>query len=259
MIYGRNYLNISNNKKQITKTRLSKSRSSKMTKSCIILGSNSDIAKGITPMLQADGWEVHGEPRGVPFVEWDLIVSCIGTVAPVGLWHSTGLDTWRRGLHINLIEPFQLLWVLWNYRKPNATVCFMAGSNPQMIMNGYSAYNTGKMGLLKLVEQLDEETPDVKFFALGPGTILTKIHRATTDAHWPNPKLQAALEKDDHDIVYYKKIQKVYDTLMWCVSRSKAVVGGRNICVSDLDKYPPQTLAHILEHNKDMFKLRRWE
>jgi len=226
-------------------------------KTAIILGSNSEIAKGIAPLLQADGWEIHGKARGTPFVDWDLIISCIGTVAPVGPWHEQDHEQWVNGLDTNLLIPLLLVRQLWKLRKPNPTVCFLAGSNPQMIMDGYSAYNASKMALLKLVEQLDHETPDAKFFALGPGTIITKIHKPTWDAKWNNPKLEKAMVEtsSNHD----GKIRKVYDTLMWCVSQPKKVVGGRNICVSDLDKYPPQTLARLLENNPDQFKLRRWE
>lgn len=98
----------------------------------------------------------------------------------------------------------------------------MAGSNPNMIMDGYSAYNVGKMGLLKAVEQLDHETPDAKFFALAPGIVLTKIHKPSEG--WNNPKLKDAKSTP---------IAKIYQCLQWCIAQPKNAVGGRNICVSD--------------------------
>ena len=167
-------------------------------KTCILLGSNSDIAKGLEPLLAKD-YKIVKWSRGsvLPLEDWDLVVCCIGSVAPVGLWHSVDEVEWLHSIESNLITPFRLLQKLWPTHNPGASVCFMAGSNPQMIMDGYSAYNCGKMGLLKLVEQMDHETPDAKFFALGPGTILTKIHQATTKAGWDNPKLDAALAKNE--------------------------------------------------------------
>jgi NAD(P)-dependent dehydrogenase (short-subunit alcohol dehydrogenase family) len=127
----------------------------------------------------------------------------------------------------------------------------MAGSNPQMIMDGYSAYNTGKMALLKLVEQLDHETPDAKFFALAPGTILPKIHQATTKAGWDNPKLDAALANPGDML---EQIERVHDCLMWCVAEEKRVIGGRNICVSD--PYG-EILSDALYQDSWKYKLRR--
>ena len=79
---------------------------------------------------------------------------------------------------------------MWPRRNASATVIFMSGSNPQKIMPGYLPYNVSKMALLKLVEQLDYETPYTKFIAFGPGYVKTKIHQATLDAKWPNERIE---------------------------------------------------------------------
>jgi len=229
-----------------------------MTKTAIIIGANSDIAKGIMPMLEADGYELvkvfrQTDPMFIydENIEWDLLISFIGTVAPVQIWEPMPLEDWIYSIKTNLHAPFGYLQIAWPSHKPNASVCFFAGSNPQMIMPGYSAYHTGKMALLKLVEQLDYETPDAKFFALGPGIVLTKIHKPSMT--WENPKLKAALESGKST-----PIEDVYDSLMWCVGQDKAVVGGRNICVSDL-RGDRGALAQRLRENPDLFKLRRVE
>jgi NAD(P)-dependent dehydrogenase (short-subunit alcohol dehydrogenase family) len=221
-------------------------------KTAIILGSNSDIAKGLEPLLAKD-YRILKWSRGsvLPLEDWDLVVCCIGTVAPVGLWHDVDEIDWIFGIESNLITPFRLLQSLWPTHNPGASVCFMAGSNPQMIMDGYSSYCVGKMGLLKLVEQLDHETPDAKFFALGPGTILTKIHQATTKARWDNPKLDAALANPGDML---EQIERVHDCLMWCVAQEKRVIGGRNICVSDAYG---KALTESLWDDNWKYKLRR--
>lgn len=224
-------------------------------KTAIIIGANSDIAKGIMPMLERDGYElVKWTRNSSPIVcrRWDLFVSFIGAVAPVGLWHSIKHNGIFRGFNDNANRPFELLHTVWPAHNPNASVCFFAGSNPQMIMPGYSAYNTGKMALLKLVEQLDYETPDAKFFALGPGIVLTKIHEPSMN--WENPKLKAALDEGKST-----PIERIYDCLQWCVAQPKEVVGGRNICLSDWYGKDHETLAKRLEYNPDLFKLRRVE
>lgn len=225
-----------------------------MSKTAIILGSNSDIAKGLMPMLESDGWSVYGAPRGAVYREWDLLLCCIGQIGPVGLWHDVNIDEWKRCVDTNLFQPYTQLRHTWRWHNAGATACLLAGSNPNMIMPGYSAYNVSKMALLKLVEQLDAETPDAKFFALGPGIILTKIHNATIKAGWKNPKLDAAIANGQNT---QKKIARVYECLKWCIGQPKNVIGGRNICASDPWDTDGEKLADDLDLYDDLFKLQR--
>ena len=200
-------------------------------KTAIILGANSEIATAITPMLEADGYKLHLWSRSHPlplFIQWDLLVIAIGRVAPVGNWWELREADWMDCIESNLLLPFRILQQLWEYRNPDATVIWFAGSNPQKIMDGYSAYNTSKMAVLKLVEQLDHESPDCKFVAFGPGYAKTKIHQATIDANWPNERIA----RGDNG----NSMEDIYEVMMWCVGQSKIAVGGRNICVSDMGK-----------------------
>lgn len=223
-------------------------------KMAIVLGSESEIAAGLIDHLVAEEWRVRGWKRGeqLPAVNWDLIISCLGTVAPVGMWYDLDDFEFQRGIESNLLLPIRLLRSLWAWRNPEASVCFLAGSNPNMIMAGYCAYNTGKMALLKAVEQMDFESPYTKIFALGPGTILTKIHDPSKV--WENPKLAAAIETGEDRVA---KIARVYACLKWAIAQDKAVVGGRNLCVSDPWDVP-ETADH-LNLEPDMWKLRRYE
>jgi NAD(P)-dependent dehydrogenase (short-subunit alcohol dehydrogenase family) len=158
------------------------------------------------------------------------------------------MDKWVECIESNLILPFEMLQSVWQDRKRNSAVCFLAGSNPQKIMDGYSAYNISKMALLKMVEQVDHESPDSKLFALGPGYIETKIHEATKQAQWPNAVIDSGRKGGE--------MSSVYEALMWCLQQPKEIVGGRNICVSD-----PMSneLAARLALNPSLYKLRRTE
>ena len=217
----------------------------------LILGSNSDIAKGLIQFLEEDGWAVQGWHRQSPtlryYQTWHLLLIALGRVAPVGLWHDQEHIDWKECIESNLVKPMELLQEVWSKRGKNPSVCFMAGSNPQKPMSGYSAYNAGKMALLKLCEQLDFETPDCKFFALAPGYVPTKIHRATIDSGWKNERIERGGGTS---------IDKIYDCLKWCIDQPKEVVGGRNICVTD--NYG-DLLADKLKLNSALFKLRRQE
>jgi NAD(P)-dependent dehydrogenase (short-subunit alcohol dehydrogenase family) len=221
----------------------------------IILGSQSDIAKELRVLMVADGWKVVGWHRSAISLKkmprWDLILIALGRIAPVGPWHKQTPQEWRAAFHSNLFLPMRLLKMLWRKRKPGAAICWLAGSNPNTIMDGYSAYNVSKMAVLKAVEQLDQESQDAKFFALGPGTILTKIHKQS--ANWDNPKLEAAWR--DIGKLPENAIPRLYDCLKWCLSQSKEVVGGRNICVSD--PWESGTLQNWLRPLPTLYKLRR--
>lgn len=217
-------------------------------KQAIVLGSNSDIAKAVKPLMEADGWNVVGWSRHTPGLQnlphWDLLVIALGRVAPVGMWWDMDEYDWEQCIESNLLLPMRLLRRLWPKHNKGATVIWFAGSNPQMIMDGYSAYNTGKMGVLKLVEQLDHETPDVKFVALGPGIVLTKIHEAS--AQWNNPKLAKAQAESKST-----EPGRIWACMAWCIKQTKSQIGGRNICVSDPWGQKP--------FSETQYKLRRVE
>ena len=221
---------------------------------CIILGSNSDIAKGLETHLRADGWSVHGWNRTSnnlhDLPRWHLIIIAIGRVAPVGHWPEQSNGDWEHTIESNLLLPVRLLRSLWPKRYFWANICWLAGSNPNMIMDGYSAYNISKMAVLKAVEQLDHESPDVKLFALGPGIVLTKIHDASKG--WDNPKLAAAKREGKS-----MPISHIYNCMKWAMGQPKEVIGGRNICASDLWGHP--SLEEWLKANPDGYKLRRYE
>ncbi len=214
-------------------------------KTCLLLGANSDIANGILPYLEKEYAVVQWKRGGlVPMLKWDVCIITIGTVKPVGLWHSVDNWEWAECVDSNLTTPFMLLRSFWPQRKPDAKVIFFAGSNPQKIMDGYSAYNASKMALIKLVEQLDHETPDATFVAFGPGYYRdSKIHKATLDANWPNERIARGDAGNS--------IESIWQALAYVLRCGKHEVGGRNICVSDV--------AKGWDANTDFGKLRRVE
>lgn len=223
----------------------------KAVKTAVIIGADSDIAKAMAPRLLADGYSLFNWKRGTSFAElsfrWDLVIIFVGKVSPVGNWWDLKQDEWEECVQSNLFVPLRVLREIWSKRKneTGCTVIWFAGSNPQKIMNGYSPYNTAKMAVLKLVEQLDHETPDCKFVALGPGYVKTKIHKATLDANWPNERIARGDEGTS--------MESIYECLKWCVDQPKEMVGGINICVSDLQRLKTFWVS------EDFGKMRRVE
>ena len=226
-----------------------------MKKECIVLGDRSDIMRDLMPML-GDEYHITGWNRNTPgkylnryFPQWDLIVCAIGSVAPVGHWADVTSQDWAESVRINCILPIQLVRECWHNHKPNASVCFLAGANPNRAGPNYSGYYTGKMALLKAIETIDAETPDAKFFALAPGIVFTKIHDPTMASGIVNEGLEARRK------VGGTPIKAIYDCLKWCIAHDKDFVGGRNICVSDMGKVE----SYCLQNNPSLFKLRRIE
>lgn len=225
---------------------------------CIILGDRSDIAQGLLPYMRDQQWTVAGWNRYTPgtanLPHWDVCLIAIGQVKPVGPWWEQDPYEWDQAIESNILLPIKLLRRIWGKRQPGASVAFMAGSNPNRVMPYYSAYATGKMALLKALEHLDAETPDAKFFALGPGTVLTKIHEATRRSGVANPRLTQADKEGG------TPIERIWSCLRWCVRQPKSVVGGRNICVSDSKDWDNEVrLFKRLEDAPTLFKLRRVE
>lgn len=225
-------------------------------RNCVLIGRKSEIGEELTTRLNADGWDVHMWARGdpIPIVPWNLCIIAIGRVAPVGLWHEQDEEAWEEAIESNVLMPIRFLRWIWPNHRLGASVCFMAGANPNRYMAGYSAYATGKMALLKACEYLDAETPDAKFFALGPGTVLTKIHDATRKANWPNPVL-AAVDKVGED--RQAKIERIYGCLKWAMAQRKEDIGGRNICASD--PWDKPWFIEQIRHRDALLKLRRIE
>lgn len=224
-----------------------------MSINALIIGSNSDIYRGIRPFMIADGWNLH-EKAGVKLppdgYRWDACIITYGKLAPVGMWWDLDGLQFEHCIYSNLMLPIRALRSVWGMRNPEAKICFFAGPNPNKPMEGYVAYSIGKMALLKAVEHMDFESPDAAFFALGPGYVPTKIHQATRSAQWRNARLEQGGEGTP--------MEDIYAALQWCLRQPKNVVGGRNICVSDIKNHPA-TLACELSASVDKFKLRRCE
>lgn len=200
----------------------------------IILGSQSDIAKGLKPLLEGDGWSVTGWSRGseLPTERWNLILCCLGKLVK-GHWSTVEFQS---SFESNLFLPIRLLQELWHLREAKAQVCFLAGPNPNGTLTDHHAYYASKMSLLKAVEHMDAES-DATIFTLGPGYVKTKMVEVEGRISTP--------------------IDRIYRCLQWALSQPKQVIGGRNIHVNDPWDRP--FLASRLALYPNMYKLRRAE
>lgn len=171
-----------------------------------------------------------------------------GTYEPLGKFFDTDVEDWDMCLQINALGPLRLLRRLWADRKPGAQVAFFAGPNPNRANPTYSAYTAGKVILHRLVDDLQAEYPENKFFIMGPGLTKTKMLTETIKA--------------GNRAAYYERVKSflesgaqgtpmedIYGMLKACLAGNS---GGRNIHVGD-------DWRNGLKCEGDVFTLRRKE
>lgn len=194
------------------------------------------------------------------FSGWDYLVLCPGTLEPVGAFAGNDFEAWAGSIEVNFIRQMQVVHALLPWRRQkrghSSTVLFFAGGGTNNATVNYSAYTVSKIALIKMCELLDAEIPDVNFVILGPGTVNTKIHRATLKA---GPKAGANYRKILDKIKTGSPctpMEKVLDCCDWAVSAGRRAVGGRNFSVV-FDQWGAKPLTSRLLKDPDMYKLRR--
>jgi len=229
-----------------------------MKKYAIILGAGSDIGAGIAERLVEDDWEValhrhsDGDPRGSMFDDWDLIVCCYGTLEPIGNFWDVDFDDWLAAFEANAFKGLRQVQMLYPQRRAGASVCFFSGAGANGPAPTYSAYCASKTLLTKMVELMDAESEDCKFFILGPGMMRTKIQEQTLRAAARAANFNRVREFMDSGAPGTAP-DYLYQFLKACVAASKPAVGGCNFYVPQDD---PARLAD-LGRPRDWFKLRR--
>jgi len=190
-------------------------------------------------------------------VLWDLIVFCPGTQLPIGKFQDCGFDKWAESVNINFVSQMRFLHSILPFRKPGARCIFFAGGGTNNAPTHYSAYIVSKIALIKMVEILDAEIPDMTFAIMGPGWVKTKIHHATLDAGLvAGTNYLRTVERLQGDNL--TPMKTVVECCEWIESAPRRSVGGRNISLVD-DPWGTPDLNLNLECNPNMFKLRRYK
>lgn len=257
--------------------------------SVFIAGISSDIGQKLAARFAADGAAVVGTRRakgadapGIKSIEcdiasprslvsvssayeslgcaaWDLYVSSIGTLDPIGPFFDLDSDAWRQSVEVNCVRQLELLKTMYPLRQRGmAHVAFFAGAGTNGPASAYSAYSASKIFLIKMCELLHAENEDLNCFIIGPGIVRTKIHSQTLGAGERAgtnlERIRGFLESSDPGVSH----ESIFDCLKWCVASGRDVVGGRNISlVDDAWQTRGSELAGALRQNPDAFRLRR--
>ena len=191
---------------------------------------------------------------------WDIFISCVGQLAPVGLFFENEFESWAQSVETNGVAQLRALHVVHPFRRPHQIchVAFFAGGGTNNPFRSYSAYCLGKIGLIKMCELLDDENPDLNVFIVGTGWVRTKIHDQTLAA---GPRAGTSFAKTRQFIDQNTPGTthgNIAAMINWGIEQGRAVAGGRNFSVVHDGWHEVGTnLAAELRADPDKFKLRR--
>lgn len=265
------------------------------SKNIFILGVSSDIGRGLAKLFVADGCRVIGtcrqtiseamekdlsdvtlipcdvsQPESVHSaveafsrlaLPWDIFISCVGSMEPIGSFFSVHFDDWEKSVIVNSTGQLRVLHAMYPYRRPGSIshVVFFAGGGTNGVFPNYSSYCLSKILLIKACELLDDEAKDLNVFILGPGWVRTKIHKQTLenpDGAGANYSRTTEFLNSGNPGASYEEIHRL---IIWCMSQGREIAGGRNFSlVHDLWRNDSADLADALARDRDMFKLRRY-
>lgn len=194
--------------------------------------------------------------------QWDIFISCVGSMEPIGKFFKCDFDKWEQSLIVNSISQLRFLHEIYLYRRKGKAchVVFFAGGGTNNPFTNYSAYCTAKIMLIKMCELLDDENKDLNVFIIGPGWVRTKIHGQTLKSRFRSgcnyERTLKFLRSNDPGTDY----QDIYDCINWCISQGKQATGGRNFSVVH-DKWRNKGvfLARQLRADPNKYKLRRFK
>jgi NAD(P)-dependent dehydrogenase (short-subunit alcohol dehydrogenase family) len=262
-------------------------------KAVFILGVGSDIGARLAVMLVTRGARVVGtyrseesvaELRALPEIRliacdaanpesvqraaaaygdlglpWDIFISCVGVLEPIGRFFSLNFDLWESSVRVNSLAQLRVLHALQPHRRaqsPNHAF-FFAGGGTNSPFRNYSAYCLGKILLIKMCELLDDEDPSLNAVILGTGWVNTKIHRQTL----VNPAAAEANYSRTREFLRAPEkgtsFEDIFACIEWCVRAGRELVGGRNFAIVHDAWREGTELLEQLRQDPNKFKLRR--
>lgn len=193
-------------------------------------------------------------------VVWDIFISAVGQLSPIGGFFDTDRDTWLASVDANGPMQLGLLHAIAPFRNQAgmAKVAFLVGGAISRSFPNYSAYSLGKLQLVKFCELIHDECDDMHAVAVGTGWVATRIHEQTIQAG------DAAGDNFDRTREFLARretgtsIEDIKACIDWCFAQPRDVTGGRNFSVvHDAWRHGGQALARALAQDTEAFKLRR--
>ena len=191
---------------------------------------------------------------------WNVLVLGPGLQEPIGLFSECDFDEWENSINVNFTQQLRVLHRLLASRDKQSesgpTVLFFAGGGVNDAPQRYSAYTVSKIALIKMVELLASEMPDVKFLIIGPGWVKTKIHNAILNAgELAGSSFERTLKKfEDGD---FTPMSRVIDCCNFLIDGPRESLSGRNYSAV-FDRWDKSNFVEDLTGNPNNYKLRRF-
>lgn len=270
------------------------SQNIKQNKKAIVIGASSDIGKALCDDWIEKNWEIIGTFRTNSVIvnslkkklkkiilcdlldtesidkacdelnksifNWDILVLGPGLQEPLELFDQCNFNEWEKSIRVNFTNQLRVLHNLLKTRNTKSfsgpNVLFFAGGGVNSAPVNYSAYTVSKIALIKMVELLSVELPDVKFLIVGPGWVKTKIHNSVLKAgEKAGVSFQRTTQMFQED--NFTAMEKVVECCNTLISGSRSILTGRNYSVA-FDRWNEPNFDNFLESNSNLFKLRRF-
>ena len=188
---------------------------------------------------------------------WDVLISAVGLLAPIGNFFSLNFDAWERSVVTNSTSQLRVLHAVHGIRGVTPKIILFAGGGTNGPFDNYSAYCLGKLSLIKMTELLDSECPDLQISIIGTGWVNTKIHRQTLDA---GAAAGVNLERTREYVASEKSlgatVEDVAQCIDWCIAADRSAVSGRNFSLVH-DAWRDTGFIDELKSHPNTYKLRR--
>lgn len=164
----------------------------------LITGNSAGIGKLLTDRLSTQGHTIYGLSRSSQYkcdvadwdqvndwaryfldcdIHFDAIITCAGTQGELGKITKTDAEKWSETVRVNLDGTYNVLKAFYplmdRARRPKI-VCLAGGGSA----NGrpyFSAYAVAKTAVVRLVETMAMEEPNLDINSVAPGAIKTAI------------------------------------------------------------------------------------
>jgi short-subunit dehydrogenase len=193
---------------------------------------------------------------------WSRLVFCPCQPFPYKNFFTSSFHEWVQSFELNSLRQLQLLHFLYDFRSNESKVLFFAGGGTNSSVESFSAYTSAKIHLIKMVELLDCENPDITFSILGPGWVNTKTHLnvfkyASHDSKKFNETTNFIANPQGATPMI-----NVMKSIQWIFEQPKSIVGGRNFssAYDPIELHDPDStkLVSYLSKDANMYKLRRY-
>lgn len=146
----------------------------------VVVSPGSDIATQLIVHWTRAGDKVVWARRDpMPTAEWqgwNTFVVASATIHPVSPFSKVSMQAWNQSIRDNFTRPASVIRRSLPYIGENPTIVVFSGAGLISAPVNYSAYTTAKTALVKFVECLAAERPDIRVISVGPGWVRTKIH-----------------------------------------------------------------------------------